>query len=259
MPNLATHSPDWIWKLPPQGHLSIVSGEIHLWKVILTQPISFPAEISSLLSVEERARSDSFRFEEQRHRFILSRGILRILLARYLCLNPRELRIPATLKGKPYLDVDSQINLQFNLSHSFNLMVFAFVLDSPIGVDIEQIRMIQRKEKLAKRFYSSAEVERIFNLPSDQQDLVFLQAWTRKEAYLKATGEGLIFPLSQIEVSLGMEEPAQLLHVPENSEREWCMVSFEPESGYIGAVVYRKPLRRLRCFQLDIPKVERIS
>lgn len=175
-------------------------GEVHLWQRRLD---ATPGEVSvcyELLSAEERERAQRFRVEPPRTAFVLTRGTLRSVLAHYLGGKAQALRFRYESQGKPFLEGDD--NLFFNVSHTDGLAMLAFARGRRLGVDVEKIHPGTEVEKLAERFFSERECRDLRLLNGDELRAAFFRIWTRKEAYIKATGEGLSLPLDQFDVSI---------------------------------------------------------
>ena len=195
------------WPDPPQ-EIDVKSGEIHLWSARLDRPVDFLGRCEAILSADERERAARFRAGTLRNRYIAGRGTLRILLGRYFEADPAELSLAYQSHGKPELDPPWKgRGVEFNVSHSGDVALFAFTRERPIGVDVEAIRPMENAAGLLERFFSAEEVAQWRQTPAERQGLVFFQGWTRKEAWLKAVGSGLSFPLDQFCVT--MDGPAR--------------------------------------------------
>ncbi|CAG0930688.1 4'-phosphopantetheinyl transferase [Thermoflexales bacterium] len=220
------------WHLPPAA-LTLPRQTVHVWYVSLEQPAPLTHQLEQLLSSDERERAARFHFEHDRRRFIVGHGALRTLLGRYLQVEPTRLEFCYGAYGKPYLAEESTGGaLRFNLAHSHELAVYAFTREGEVGIDIEHIHPLADLDHIAARFFSKAESTILLGLPEDQRLMAFFNCWTRKEAYIKARGEGLSHPLDQFQVSLIPGEPTQLLKVegsPEEVSR-WFMTAFVPSS-----------------------------
>ena len=227
------------WQLPP-ATLALPHQAVHVWRVALEQPASLSHHLEGLLSSDERERAARFHFERDRRRFIIGRGALRTLLGRYLSVEPARLDFCYGAQGKPYLAEKSGDNVvRFNLAHSNELAVYAFTRDGEVGVDTEYMRPLPDLDQIAAQFFSKNENSVLLGLPADQRLAAFFNCWTRKEAYIKALGEGLSHPLDQFQVSLVPGEPAQLLSVegyPEEVSR-WSVTAFAPASDYAAALM----------------------
>jgi 4'-phosphopantetheinyl transferase len=202
---------------------------IHLRTHRLDVPAHRLAAFSRLLAPDEQARAARFRFEVHRNRYIAGRGRLREILSYYLDADPAGLVFTANQYGKPGVD---GTDLRFNVSHTEDLAVYAIARGREVGVDIERIRPLAA-EGIPERFFSPAEVAALRSLPRDLQPRAFFNCWTRKEAYVKASGEGLSIPLNSFDVTLLPGEPARFLRNGEG----WSMEAFQREPDYIGAVV----------------------
>ncbi len=202
-----------------------------------------------MLSEDEQTRAQRFRFEIHRQRFIVGRGILRMLLSCYLHIAPELLAFSYTANGKPFLvPPEFAQDIEFNVSHSHELALFAFTYGQAIGVDIEHMRVFPDTQAIVNSFFSTQEQEAFSALPTSKQTAAFFSAWTRKEAYLKACGDGLSLPLSQFEVSLEPEKEARILAIGGNRDEanNWFLQDIAlPTPDYRGAVVLKssKPSR----------------
>ncbi len=225
--------------ITPQETPKLFPDEVHLWLVRLEGQDLDLEDLGEALSKDEQTKAHRFRFEQHRRRYVACRGILRKLIGRYLLQEPSHIRFRYEPKGKPVLDKKSGEGLQFNLSHSEGLALFALTRDREIGVDVERVRRISDSTQIAERFFSLREREELRGLSSPNRIAGFFNCWTRKEAYLKARGEGISKGLDQFCVSLVPGEPARLLTVgwdPKEVER-WSMLSLLPAPGYIAALV----------------------
>ena len=199
------------WDLPPD-RLILPNDEVHVWRVQLDLPSTDIQTLLQTLGKDESERVGRYHFERDRQRFIARRGWLRLLLGRYLDRDPVELRFVYNSYGKPALaPVPGASALNFNLSHSAGLALCAFVREREVGVDIEQVHADFEHEQIAERFFSPYERSVLHSLPPEEKAAAFFACWTRKEAFIKAHGEGLSLPLDQFDVSLAPGEPARLL------------------------------------------------
>jgi 4'-phosphopantetheinyl transferase len=236
----------------PPGPPKLENDEVHVWRRGLDQSTDIIRRLTAALAQEERARAERFHFDKDRNHFIVARATLRGILGHYLDLNPAELRFRYTEYGKPLLaDGAGDKSLRFNVSHAHGLALFAVTRGREIGIDLEWIRAGLSDEQIAERFFSTQEVRALRRLPRHLQDEAFFNCWTRKEAYIKAKGEGLSMPLSDFEVSLAPGEPAALLRTerdPEEAAR-WSMRELFPATGFVAAVVVEGSGWRLNCLQ----------
>ena len=213
-----------------------IGDEIHVWHAALDREETILGELEATLSLEEKARADRFHFVNDRNRFVVARGLLRELLGRYLHQAPAGLEFSYGQHGKPSLSGENASSgLCFNLSHSSGLVVFAIARERNLGIDVEHVRPESAGEDIAQRYFSAREVNDLRTLPPEARVEGFFHCWTRKEAYLKATGMGLQIPLDSFSVSLLPEKSAQFLG---GVEPCWHMAAYHPAEGYVAAVVY---------------------
>lgn len=218
---------------------TLADDEVHLWRVDLAAAASAEPQLSVLLSADEQARAARFHFQRDRQYYVVARSALRQVLAAYLTADPKELTFSYSAKSKPALSgTHADHGLAFNVSHSGDLALLAFTRHRQIGVDVERIRHDFDTAAIAARFFSAAEQEQLAALPIEQRHETFFRCWTRKEAYIKATGEGLSLPLSQFDVSIGAGSQNALLATrpdPEESKR-WTLRDVAADAGYAAAV-----------------------
>jgi len=225
-------------------------GDVHVWRIPLAAPATALAELESLLQPAERDRAARFRFERFRNRFTVGRASLRILLGQYLGLPPRHLEFVFGPHGKPELaNPGVRPPLHFNLSHSQDLALLAVSTVGPIGVDVEHLRPVPEARQLVTRFFSSREDREFSRLPEQEQPRAFFSLWTRKEALLKAIGEGIAHSLKLVEVTFRPEEPVRFLALPGGRvPEEWSLKHLEPGDGFVGALVVHGQPRRIETY-----------
>lgn len=226
------------WHLPPKK-LIISDNEAHVWLTELKLRPALLGNLKNTLSKDELARANRFHFEQDRHHFIAARGILRVILGSYLSLGPKRLKFIYTPHGKPKILNETDCGyLKFNLSHSHGLALYAVTLGREVGIDIERVRANLSCEKIAKRFFSPVEFEMLVSLPPSERIEGFFNCWTRKEAYIKAIGEGLSIPLDQFDVTLNPRDEAKITSIKGDSNlaSHWSLYSLTPAPGYVGAL-----------------------
>ena len=214
-------------------------GEVHLWRWSLDVPTSAITSLGRLLSADERTRANRFKRPGDRGRFIVGRASLRILLGRASEIEPSAIIFRYGLQGKPLLSESfNDLSLQFNLAHSGGVALLAVAREARIGVDIEEIRPMENAEGLMSRFFAPAEAAEWNLLAEDQRLAGFFHGWTRKEAYIKATGQGLSQPLKAFAVSLSPGRPSALVEVEGDPEEvaRWSILDVDPGPGYSGAI-----------------------
>lgn len=212
---------------------------VHVWAASLDLPVSNLTRFKETLSKNELARAARFRFEKDRSRYIAAHGFLRKLLGAYLSIPACELEFEHSAKGKPILAGPAAgSRTQFNLAHSDHLALVAIARDAPVGIDIERIRLLPDAEELVTRFFSERERLRFKTLPEEQRNIAFFNLWTRKEAWLKATGEGISTFLDQVEVEFVPGEPARLDRVPQGFSdiSSWTICDLALEPGFAAAM-----------------------
>jgi 4'-phosphopantetheinyl transferase len=226
------------WDLPP-AQPELARDEVHVWSAPLEQPAARVDELWRTLAADERARAERFVFMRDRSHFIVARGILRAVLGRYLGLAAERLAFVYGPHGKPALaETCGGDMLRFNLAHSQGLALYAVTRGREVGVDIEQVRPLPDAVAIARHFFAAQEQEALRALPPGTKQAGFYHCWTRKEAYLKALGDGLARPLDQFSVSLAPGEPARLLTVAGDAREaeRWSLRALEPAPGYVGAL-----------------------
>jgi 4'-phosphopantetheinyl transferase len=212
-------------------------GVIEVWSASLDAPSALKEALVHHLSEDERQRAARYVFPRDRDRFVVGRSFLRLLLGRYLACRPDALRFEYGDHGKPAL-ADGDAALRFNLAHADGLAVCALARGWDVGVDLERVRPLPDAQGVARSFFSLGEVTALENLPAPQRRRAFFDAWTRKEAFLKALGSGLARPLDSFEVTLTPGDPARLVWTlgdPAEAER-FSLFSFEPRPGYVAAL-----------------------
>ena len=241
------------WESSPP-RIQMRPGDIHLWRAWVDSPSASLDLLERLLSKDELERADRFRLNRDHDRFVFRRGLLRKLLAEYLERDPVKLNLHYGSYGKPYLsDGAVRSPLCFNLTHSSDLTVLSFSWQQELGVDIERIDFNAAQERIPEQFFSPMEVVSLRTMPLQWQTEAFFLGWTRKEAYIKATGEGLSHGLDNFAVSMRPDESARLLWVKgQDEERErWSMMNFIPGTGFAGALVVEGPVRAIRAYSVE--------
>ena len=204
------------------------------------------------LSADELERANRFKFDLHRNRYIAGRGLLRSVLARYLEIAANALQFTYSVHQKPELTpATNSAGLHFNLAHTGDLALIAVANSGPLGVDVEEVRVVRDVGDLVARFFSQRENELFQQLAPEKKSAAFFNLWTRKEALLKATGEGITGGLNRVEVSFLEHEPAQLLAINGDSEsaREWTLKSFQPLHGFIGALAIKAQSVQVQCWK----------
>jgi 4'-phosphopantetheinyl transferase len=214
--------------------MELGDGDLHVWRIDVRVP---SPDAASLLSPDETARAQRFVFERDRRSFVSTRAAVRELLASYLGMGPREVRFSYAPKGKPEVP-----GLAFNASHAGDLALVAVTPSGSVGVDVERVRVADDLAALARRFFGETENRALAALSGDAFVAGFYSCWTRKEAFVKALGEGLSFELDRAEVSVH-PEPARLRSVDGDAEAAagWTMADVDAGPGYAGCVAADSP------------------
>ncbi|HET7010421.1 MAG TPA: 4'-phosphopantetheinyl transferase superfamily protein [Anaerolineales bacterium] len=202
-------------------------NEVHLWFADLRQPRQVVQAFSDMISTDEQARAGRFHHERDRRRYVISRGLLRLILSRYLAVEARDLGFGYGEWGKPAIpESKNGSRLQFNVSHSAQGVMYAIAPDRRVGIDIECIRTIPEADDIADRFFSDDERRACASASPRRRDEVFLELWTRREAFLKALGHGwnAQVPAAAFSDIEGGHWPA------------WLVRTFRPTGEYIAAV-----------------------
>ena len=230
--------------------LALDGDEVHVWRAASDATEGRLEELSQSLGADERARAERFAFRRDRDRFIVRRGLLRAILGRYLSVDPARLQFDYGASGKPALARRwGGMQLRFNVSHSAGLVLYAMTRGREVGVDLEQIRPAVAHERVAEHFFSPREVAALRALPVQTQPEAFFACWTRKEAYVKAKGDGLPLGLDRFEVSLVPGEPAALLRTAGDAGEasRWWLQALAPGRGYAAALAVEGHASRLTC------------
>jgi 4'-phosphopantetheinyl transferase len=242
------------WAPPPPGALAPGADEVHVWRASLRPPPHVLARLEAHLSPDERARAARFRFPEHRTAFVAGRGAQREILSRYTGLAPHALVYEETKYGKQSLaGAAADLGIRYNVSNSGELALYAVTLRREIGVDLEKLKPMPDGIDIAKRFFSAPENEVFAALDEAVRDLAFFYCWTRKEAYIKAVGEGLSMPLDRFDVAFAPGEPARILRTrgDEDEAHRWSMAELHPGPGYVGAIVVEGDGWRPVLFDFD--------
>ena len=246
--------PDPAWPIP-ESLPRLDDDEVHVWRCWLEQSDGPIEQLREVLSPEERVRADRPYQERGRRHAVVARGFLRRVLAGYLGVAPATLSFIYGEKGKPSFAWGGEHgDVHFNLSHSGDVAVLGVARGRELGADVERLRAIADHADIASRFFSPAENAELVARWSGDPIRGFFTCWTRKEAYIKATGLGLSQPLDGFDVTIAPGDPPRLLRVErDDAETErWTFATFEPAAGYLGAVAAEGTGWRLLTWSFEV-------
>jgi 4'-phosphopantetheinyl transferase len=240
--------PEHSW-LQPSGIPPLAGKEVHVWRASLDREIPLVRRLAQTLSDAERGRANRFLLARDKNRFIVCRGVLRGILSGYLHTAAEELRFRYGDHGKPRLAEEAGAGgLHFNLSHSESMAVLAFTRGGEIGVDVERVRTDAAWEEIAAHVLSRQDCLLLQGIPGTLRRRAFFAAWTCKEAYVKARGQGLSFPLNRIDVTfapLGLRRVGQ----DEAEAARWSLQELGVGGDYVAALAVQGRDWKLRCWQ----------
>ncbi|HOD35365.1 MAG TPA: 4'-phosphopantetheinyl transferase superfamily protein [Syntrophales bacterium] len=243
--------PPGAWNVPPT-RLRLGEQDVHIWRATLDLPGRSVRELAETLSIDESMKAERFRFERDRNRFIAARGILRLILGGYLGIKPSTLQFYYEKNGKPRLkNAFSNTDIRFNLSHSEGLALYVFTCGHEVGVDIEYIREMPEMDLIAEQAFSERDRAPWGALPESEKRERFFNLWVRKEALLKATGDGLSYPPDAFDVSA---DPGKTLAFSgtsgtTNESSRWTIGEVSPAEGFAGSFVVEGSNREVQYWQ----------
>jgi len=208
-----------------------LEGEIHLWSSLLDQPDDVINRFYAVLSEEEKNRINKYKFKFLRDRLTVSKGLLKSLISNYLNIEIEEINFIQNEYGKPSLQPElNEIDLQFNVSHSEHLGMFAFTTGQELGIDVESIQQTPNLNEIVDMCFSDFEKEWFYKSEPGLQQELFYKVWTGKEAFIKAIGTGLSFPLKEIEFKINSNTTItfQSKHGDIYYRRKWNIYTFNP-------------------------------
>jgi 4'-phosphopantetheinyl transferase len=213
--------------------------EVHVWRITLDWPPARLRALNAILSINEQQKADGFHFALDRARYVVGRGVLRTILSRCMKREAKQLCFGCSTFGKPYLAAGSNdIPVQFNISHSGEVVLIAFTVGRAVGIDVERMRTDLEVDRIATSVFSPYERLALQSFPAHLRFHAFFDCWTRKEAYVKAIGNGLSLPLAQFDVCfLPGHDPALLATRPDTAEaRRWQIKAVDVGPDYRAAV-----------------------
>jgi 4'-phosphopantetheinyl transferase len=231
-----------VW-LPPPENWVLANTAVHVHRLELCQNLT---QFDKLLSSEEHSRAARFHFARDQRRYTVARGALRVLIGRYEQMPPEQVRFGQNDFGKPLLAHDT--DLAFNISHSQDLALLAFTRGRLIGLDVEFRRPLTDAEDIAQHNFSASEYNIFHQLPPEQKTEAFFNCWTRKEAFIKAIGEGLSHPLGTFDVTFVPGDTARFLRIDGEDVVDWNLQTLHPHPDFAAAIAVPKWLESLTCY-----------
>jgi 4'-phosphopantetheinyl transferase len=242
-----------LWLVPPES-LTLNNNEVHVWSSSLEMIPSHVKTLKQILSADELNRADRFYFQKDSDHFTVARGVLRLILSRYLGIEPSEILFCNGPYGKPELaeKIDGK-SVRFNVAHSHGLALYAVTRGRKIGVDLEYLRPDLVVEDIVEQCFSPQEIASLKALPKHIQQRVFFTYWTRKEACLKALGMGLALDLNRFEFSATIVEPLNIHNTYEKSREAslWTLKDLDAGFGYAAALAIEGYGLHLKCWQWE--------
>jgi 4'-phosphopantetheinyl transferase len=238
-----------LWE-KPKHLLQITENAAHVYATSLVKTMAETNSFQKVLNQEEQACAKRFLYEKHQNNFIVSRGILRILLGKYLNLAPEKIVFQKNSHGKLFLENNL---ISFNLAHSHEIVLYAFTVTKHIGIDIEFIRENMPYKEIAGRFFSSQEIAELFSLPPEKQIPAFFNGWARKEAFIKAIGLGLSYPLSKFSVDLSTTTQKKIpiyIYDEKFAKQNWQLFALCPTEHYAAAMVVENGIDDIAYFAI---------
>ncbi len=249
---ISTQPASLLW--PPRSlPAAIGPGDVHVWSWTVTGPNQPSQADLSILDESERRRTARYYFAPDRIRYSVCHANMRRILASYLKRTPKSLTFREAEGGKPELVLNEpDAPLSFNLSHSKSVALLAVALNMAIGVDVEDIRPIERE--VANRFFSPSEIASMADLDGEDWLDAFYRCWTRKEAVIKAEGFGLRIPLAAFDVSVRADESAALLAARPKAKltAAWHLHHLAPAGGSIGALAVADAAAEIKTYSFQV-------
>lgn len=225
---------------------------IHLWLAYFDQLMPRYEHFATLLTRDEKDRMNRFISDKVKQRFALARGMLRTVLMRYLGGTDDTIKFAYGERGKPILQ---NSDLHFNLSHSHNLIALGLIQHRQIGVDVEHIIPLPAMGTMAQDNFSAGEFATLYALPESDRLQAFYRCWTRKEAYIKAVGDGFALPLQDFDVTLKLNDTPKFLRIKNDNPTNWTLLHLDLGQDYIGAVCVKgeKPHLMIHPYSDTVP------
>lgn len=228
----------------------VLSGEdVHIWRIGLCDLADASPRLNELLSEDERKRASKYHFEKDCRSFVIRRAVLRIILGLYSGEKAEDLQFTYNNFDKP--ELKAKLPIRFNATSSEDLGIVAIALDARIGIDVEFIDDAFPKLELAERYFSADEVRALRYLQPELQTAAFFDCWTKKEAYVKAIGEGMSHPLPELAISSDKQGQFSVNAISDGTA-DWCVTSFKPQQNYIASIAYEGGRRAVSHFSWQL-------
>lgn len=235
-----------------QQSVELPDGEVHIWRILAHTFLSQVKYLSEVLAHEEKERASRFYFEKDRLTFMIIRGLLRVIIGQYIKAEPAEIQFDYNAFGKPFLRWQEGASaFHFNVSHSHGVALVAITRRKRIGIDLEKIRPILDADVIVDRFFTPQEAANLKSVPFAEQGKAFFTWWTCKEAFVKAIGEGLAYPLDQFDIVDVIQDSMRVMGTISQGAQRWSLLKFSPYPNYVGALVIEEGLQGLQCWYID--------
>ena len=231
-----------------------LNGEIHIWSSLLDQPEDLINLFHTSLSKEEKDRISKYKFKLLRDRQTVSKGLLKSFISSYLNIGTGEINFVQNEYGKPSLTPElNEIDLHFNISHSEHFGMFAFTIGKQLGIDIESVQEITNLNQIVDLCFSDSEKEWFYNSDPGLKKELFYKVWTGKEAYIKAIGKGLSFPLKEIEFKINSNNSIEFQNVHGDLpyRGKWNIFTFNPHPNFISSLVVEANGLKIKKYSWD--------
>jgi 4'-phosphopantetheinyl transferase len=235
----------------PAGPSRLGVDEVHIWTMPIQASVAVVTELQRTLGRDELERASRFRFPHLTSAYVITHGVLRLLLARYLDRGPARISFEYGVRGKPNVSKSRQID--FNLTHSAGMAAVAVTTGCALGIDLEHLRSMPDLEEIAGRYFCPEEAAEILSLAPGEREQAFFRCWTRKEAYIKAIGDGLSCPLDSFQVTVQAGTPARLVHIAHDrvAAARWTLHDLSLAPDYIAALAYPDRRRSISVFPIS--------
>jgi len=230
--------------------IEIEDNQVHIWQARIDVSSGYPKDIKDVLSADERERAISFKLQNDQIHFIIRHYLLRIILSKYCDYLADEITFRYDTHKKPAFNMPEYRKIKFNMSFSHDLMLVAINKHNDIGIDIEKVHDINDLESVAVNNFSSKEFKYLNS--SSEKINTFFKIWTRKEAFIKATGKGMYYPLKSFCVSMdksGNHENLIIFNHPIKS-KHWRIAEIKASDGFIASIAVKTNKFQISYFQL---------